>query len=60
MERAEWSTAGREGLDFTYPEFRMERASSIKAMMLSGIDGGWQGVERRRGAWSEAAVLGEG
>lgn len=40
MERAEWSTAGGEGLGFMYPEFGMERASSIRATM-SRIDGAW-------------------
>lgn len=56
MERAEWCTAGGEGLGFMYPEFGMERASSIRAT-LSGID---RGLGWRLGAWSEAAVLGEG
>lgn len=34
---AEWSTTGREGLDFTHPEVGMERALSTRGM-LSGVD----------------------
>lgn len=51
MERAEWSTAGGEGLDFTYAEFGMGKASSIRAT-LSGIARG-VGVElgQKRQCW---------